>query len=496
MDKNILRVICCVSAILVLSGCNADFTKDTSKSAEANVEQNDNNVIPNVTENSSEGEIKPEDGVKPSDKLGQLKVASDKHMLSYKDGRDFFWMADTAWDMSKKFSAKENRNELIDKYMQNRREKGFNVIQTSAVNARYIFVNSAFNNDNNKSKEEGHPSLEFDKPRKVYWEMMDYIIESARKNDLYIALLPVWHTVLTSTSEAKEYGTFIAKRYKDKENIIWIVGGDSDASAKKTFDIWDTLGKTIKSIVGTKQLISYHPSGEKSSSDWFGDTTWLDFNMIQSGHCATLDGANKLLKDYRKKTSIPILDAEPRYEEIFKCLGVDKNETRISDDEVRVIAYRQLFSGAFGHTYGHHSIWQMYNVGDTSDIGGTAIDSWEDSLDDKGATYMGYLAKLMRSRPLLNRIPDQSLILGGNAMATRGTGYAFIYLQKGGSITVDITKISGTKVKAWWFNPRTGDATVIDTYEKNGTKVFSKQDTDDWVLVLDDTSKAYETPGQ
>jgi len=440
--------------------------------------------------------------LKNSDKLGQLKVTADKRMLSYEDGTGFFWMADTAWNISRKFSArnfsdKENRNQLIDEYMQDRHKKGFNVIQTSAVNARYMFVDIAFDNDNNKSKEEGHPSLEFDKPRKEYWKMIDYIIESARKNNLYIALLPVWNTVLTNTTEAAMYGTFIAKRYKDKENIIWIVGGDSDASDKTIFDIWDTLGKTIKSIVGTKQLISYHPSGEKSSSDWFGDTTWLDFNMIQSGHCATLDGANKLLKHYRKKTSIPILDAEPRYEEIIRCLGEDNHVERISDNEVRVIAYKQLFSGAFGHTYGHHSIWQMYNdAGDTSDVGGTAIDSWQVSLNDKGSTYMGYLAKLMRSRPLLNRIPDQSLILGGNAMATRGTGYAFIYLQKGGSITVDITKISGTKVKAWWFNPRTGDATVIDTYEKNGTKIFSKQDTDDWVLVLDDTSKSYDAPGQ
>ena len=38
---------------------------------------------------------------------------------------------------------------------------------------------------------------------------------------------------------------------------------------------------------------------------------------------------------------------------------------------------------------------------------------------------------------------------------------------------MDLTKISGEKVRAWWFNPRTGEATEIGSYEtEDGVKRF------------------------
>jgi hypothetical protein len=33
-----------------------------------------------------------------------------------------------------------------------------------------------------------------------------------------------------------------------------------------------------------KQLIGFHPFGRCSSSYWFHESEWLDFNMFQSGH--------------------------------------------------------------------------------------------------------------------------------------------------------------------------------------------------------------------
>jgi hypothetical protein len=67
-------------------------------------------------------------------------------------------------------------------------------------------------------------------------------------------------------------------------------------------------------------------------------------------------------------------------------------------------------------------------------------------------------------------------------------------------VPVQLGKISGGKVKAWWFNPRTGMAAEIGVYPNRGTRTFKpKRATglgNDWVLVLDDADKKYGMPGE
>jgi hypothetical protein len=73
-----------------------------------------------------------------------------------------------------------------------------------------------------------------------------------------------------------------------------------------------------------------------------------------------------------------------------------------------------------------------------------------------------------------------------------------IYAPVGRTFTVDMAKISGPKVKAWWFNPRDGKATAFGIFSNSGKQAFTPPnpgETLDWVLVLDDESKAYPPPG-
>jgi hypothetical protein len=61
-----------------------------------------------------------------------------------------------------------------------------------------------------------------------------------------------------------------------------------------------------------------------------------------------------------------------------------------------------------------------------------------------------------------------------------------------------MSAISGRVVKAWWFNPRTGEATTVGTFDNTGERAFTPPDRGemiDWVLVLDDASKDYPAPG-
>lgn len=117
---------------------------------------------------------------------------------------------------------------------------------------------------------------------------------------------------------------------------------------------------------------------------------------------------------------------------------------------------------------------------------------------------MQYVRRLVESRPYLSRVPDQTIVqnaLDGSdrISATRGDGYAFIYSANGRKFTVNLGKVSGDRVKAWWYNPRTGTATELETIDNTGTREFvcpSEGFGSDWVLVLDDASKKFGQPGR
>ena len=410
------------------------------------------------------------------------KLMVNGRMLQHADGTGFFWMADTAWLLSRKL--KEND---VTQYLDDRKNKGFNVIQMvvaqSGSREKNAYGMSAFINNN------------FARPNPKYWEYIDTIISLAEKRGLYIGLLPTWNKGITRTYDAEIYGRFLANRYKDRKNIIWINGGDSNPDNLKHTPkvIWSTLGRAIDKADGNRHLITYHPGGGTSSTQWFNDASWLDFHMIQSGHGGTLISANKNFNIFRASTNKPIIDGEPRYEGILKDVFSDKNDghTAYEAYDVRAIAYMQVFSGALGHTYGNHAVWQLFTT--TNFCCGPVKKKWNEALNDPGAVQMGYLAKLMKSRPILGRVPDNSLIQSGDgAIATKGRGYAMVYLPTGGSVTVNLDKVAGS-VKAWWYYPETGAATTIGTF--NGSHTFEAT-SDDMVLVLDDVKKEFSKPGK
>jgi hypothetical protein len=126
---------------------------------------------------------------------------------------------------------------------------------------------------------------------------------------------------------------------------------------------------------------------------------------------------------------------------------------------------------------------------------------------------MVHARRLLDSRPCLTRIPDDSVIVTDRvATAVPGAGrarfvatrdasgsYAMIYAPVGRKFKVRMDRIGGAKVKAWWFDPRTGGATAIGEFPNNGEREFiSPQPGEllDWVLVLDDAAKDFPPPGQ
>ncbi|MCX8038033.1 MAG: glycoside hydrolase family 140 protein, partial [Candidatus Sumerlaeia bacterium] len=159
---------------------------------------------------------------------------------------------------------------------------------------------------------------------------------------------------------------------------------------------------------------------------------------------------------------------------------------------------RQVFAGAAGHTYGHQSIWQMHSPKYPGF--GNPKQYWYEALDAPSAVQMGYLRRLMESRPFLTQRPDLSLLAFEQTrpwemcLALRGDGFALVYTPTGRSLEIALGKTAGAEIMASWFNPRTGETTAIGRFDNRGRHTFDPPGDEaagnDWVLVLEDFDKA------
>jgi hypothetical protein len=440
---------------------------------------------------------------------GRLKVSENKRFLVFADGTPFFYLGDTGWELFHRLNKEET-----EKYLENRRAKGFTVIQAVAL-AELDGLNTP-NAEGNKPLIDNDPS----KPSEAYFAHVDWVIKKAAEKGIYIGLLPTWGDKwnrkwgagpqVFNPENAKAYGKFLGQRYKTYPNIIWILGGDRPIELEIHRQVIVAMAEGLREGDGGVHLISFHPTGGMGSSQYLHNETWLDFNMRQNGHSLSFNERYSMTgDDYRMEPPKPVIDAEPIYEDHPINFNPDANGHSTAAD-VRRPLYWDLFSGAFGHTYGHHSVWQMWIP--SLDPINRPLMPWYEAIDQPGAGQMIYGRLLMESRPFLTRIPDNSIIVPdkiisavpGNGsyryVATRDQdgSYAMIYVPVGRKFTVRMDAIKGKEVLAWWFNPRNGEAKEIGKYSNIGTQTFNTPtpgENLDWILVLDDASKKYPAPG-
>jgi hypothetical protein len=454
-----------------------------------------------------------------------LKVSDNHRFLVTADGKPFMWLGDTGWLLHKL------DREQTEQYLENRRQLGFNVIQTSVLHG--LNVRDAYGHRAVVDRDPSRPLLTEgnnpdDSVQYDYWDHLDYAVDLAAKKGMYMAIVPVWGTNVkggnVSRRQAAAYARFLGERYASRNNVVWMNGGD--VVGTDSMETWNIIGSTLRKYA-PNHLITYHPFGRSRSSEWFHNAPWLDFNMIQSGHRTYEQDPNgigqdtwrHITTDYNLTPVKPTVDGEPSYEEIPHGLHNwhtkrpdlrPKNYTKNMKqplwkaDDVRRYAYWSVFAGGFGFTYGHTSIMQMLLATDKIPAAYDATTRWTDALNAEGASQMQHLKNLMLSRPFLERVPDNSLVANqgerySHIQATRGEKYAFLYTYRGGEVKVNLAKLSkkeGEKagVQASWFNPRSGETTAgaqpvaaksSDDVATFVTPMPEQKDGNDWVLVLD-----------
>jgi hypothetical protein len=442
----------------------------------------------------------------------RLSVSSNGRYLVNQDGEPFLYLADTGWSMFKRLTHHE-----ADRYFRNRLAKGFTAIQAYVLRGLEV------------ANPEGHFPLVDRDPTKLdegFFRNVDYLVNRANELGLVMALVTCWgehvdhrasdgrhdrREQIFTTENAFAYGEILGARYRDN-CVIWLLGGDH-APSDETVAIWDAMARGLKAGSNGIHLVSYHASGGWSSSSHFHQHGWLDFNTIQSLHRSADPNYELVEVDYGLLPVKPTLDMECRYEDIIDGLYgprlISNPSGRIDARQVREAAYWAVLAGAAGQAYGHNSVWQFHDEAkadgpiDYSDPPIPPTIGWIAAMDSAGAFGMSHLRKLLELRPWYQMVPDQSVIAAGQGegedhiQAARAEDGSFVlaYLPFGQTVVMRMDKITGSPVRAQWYNPRAGTFTQIAEYPNTpDLREFvapTMGEGNDWVLVLEDANRNY-----
>jgi hypothetical protein len=428
-----------------------------------------------------------------------LKVSEDHRYLVDQRGTPFLYHADTAWMLFLKLAETEAAD-----YLAARQAQGFNTIQVQLT---------GFLGTTNRSGElpfAGTPlEQDFERPNEGFFAHVDKVVAQAEKLGLLLAVAPTWSGCCgegwagtakngavkplnrNGAAKTRALGQYLGQRYGRFANLMWILGGDNDPNNAR--EEIRALGLGLKDTA-PRQLITYHAASSHSSMDvWPAAEPWLDISMVYTYFRGFNKAWNKNQPDvyevshaeFAKSPIRPFFLGESTYEGEHSAWG--------SALQVRKQAYWCVLGGGFGHAYGSPN-WNFPK-------------NWREFMELPGATSLKRFRSLFESRPWWNLRPDTLNVVaveGRGAFATNDCAvtaravdgsFAVAYLPTKRALTIDLAQLTGERIVAWWFNPRTGGATRIGEFTGKKRQAFEPSDDGDWVLVLDDSADSFPSPG-
>jgi hypothetical protein len=411
-----------------------------------------------------------------------LAIGPTGRYLVDRRGVPFLIHGDTPWSLTHNLTFEE-----AVRYLTVRRAQGFNTLMVSVPDAYDPDGGKTYSPD--RYGQQPFVGDDITQPNEAYWAHVDRVLAEVEKRGFLLLLVPAYlgadkdgyvdFLKKAGPPRCREYGLWLGKRYRALSNLLWVHGGD-----RNPWDVRDEVRALAQAIreVDEHHLHTAHWANGTAAFDYFGDEGWLDLNTSYTyGPVAW-----RILADREGQPPRPTFLIETHYENDFGGKTAD---------DVRAYPYRAILSGAAGHLFGNKPLWYCGR-------------GWEQALDSPGARYMTHVIALFRSRPWYELQPDHrhQFVVEGHwesgaddgvqAAVTRDRTTLVAYLPAARkTVRVDLDQLLGRRLQAHWFDPRTGDATAIDTLARSGSHVFTAPGDGDWVLVLDDEAKRYGPPG-
>lgn len=294
--------------------------------------------------------------------MSEITVSESKDYF-IKDGKPFFYLADTIWMAFSKLSESEWRD-----YLHYRKVQGFNVVQVSLFPLDHD--NSADENEllPFMKNEDGTP--DYYVRNDAYFNKVEKMIAVAAEYGITVALHLVWaHHIPDSWAskgheervipEAQLYPiySYAVERVK-KYHPVYAISGDVRFENQAVTDYCMKVLKIVNEL-DNGALTTLHIAPGEQPDDSLIYNPALKFYSYQSGHSfLDQDNPEKFSAQFLKQpVKRPIVNTEPSYEghkDGFR-------EGRFRAEDVRRMAWSSLMTGAkAGITYGAHGIWSCH----------------------------------------------------------------------------------------------------------------------------------------
>jgi hypothetical protein len=408
-----------------------------------------------------------------------LRASSNHRYLVDQSGAPFLVQGDAAWSLISGLTKED-----AERYLDARKRQGFNSIIVNLIEHHFNGPVDRYG--------EGPFSTPGDlsTPNEKYFANADWMLRKAGEKGIQVFLAPIylgyigteegWIEELKAAGpeKARNWGRWVGKRYRDFDNITWMIGGDRNPDEARA-EV-DAVALGIKEV-DDRHLMTGHCHPENSAIDQYRNDGWLDLNDTYTYGIVHA----KVMRDWELKPAMPFVLMESTYE----------GEHNASAVQIRRQAYWAVLCGASGQVMGNRPIW-LFDPG------------WDAALNSTAALDLSRVGPLFHSRPWQELVPDirHEVVVEGvgeytgldylAAGRTSDGGTVRAYMPSSRTFTVDMTRISGKTASAWWYNPRTGQAKSAGKFPTTGKKQFTPPSKGDWAFVLDDAARNLPAPGQ
>lgn len=443
-----------------------------------------------------------------------LRVSDDKRYLVDAGGKPFPILGRTAWFI---LSQPEKG---YRQFIENTLAHEHNAIEFAAITHWPMGNNAPYNGEGelpfvktlSGSKWNGklkYDSLQLDAPdlttpNEKYWQFVDRFLAYCEEKGILAFMFPAyvgyngeeqgWMKELVANGKEKSmaYGAWIANRYKDRKNIVWMLLGDYGNFNDEQKVVEQALIDGLKSVQN-QQSVQY--TAESHSGENAADNALF-------GHEMTLNGVYtwelKVPVPYLARKGYAHVPAMPAFllEEPYDEEGPDGNNYNPNATQpVRRFQWWGWLSTIGGYISGNGYVWQFVDP------------VWQQHLETQGAQDMIRLNKFIQSLEWWKLVPaglnDMKNIIVDPANVDTAVSYVAAAAAKDGSflvayippahtgrIKVDVSVLS-KPCFAYWFDPTNGKyiRASRSLVRNKGIKDFTPPSKNhagerDWVLLL------------
>ena len=156
-----------------------------------------------------------------------VKVGPDHRHLVDQSGAPYLVQGDAPWSLISGLTREEE-----ELYLEKRRSQGFNSIIVNLIEHKFRGPVDRYG--------EGPFTTpgDFSTPNEKYFEHADWVIKKAEEKGFQVLLAPIYlgyigtdegwieEALKNGPEKCRAWGRYVGKRYRDFDNLVWMIGGD------------------------------------------------------------------------------------------------------------------------------------------------------------------------------------------------------------------------------------------------------------------------------